>query len=163
MSAGDLPADFQVFHAVVDQLKVDEGFRADPYKCTAGHLTIGYGTKLPITEGEAEMLLERRLADTRTALAQGLWNARAMPSIDSGHALLTFAAMPHAVQEALLNMAYQLGVAGLLGFKKMLVHLGERRWAQASEEMLASKWHGQTPARCERAAALMASAAASSA
>ncbi len=56
---------------VLDILKQDEGFRADPYKCPAGRWTIGYGRNfednpfslkelvhiLHISEAQAEWLL----------------------------------------------------------------------------------------------------------
>lgn len=55
-------------------------------------------------------------------------------------------------QAYVISMAFQLGVAGVLGFPRMLAALASKSWQGAHDEALASKWHKQTPARCERAA-----------
>ena len=57
---------------------------------------------------------------------------------------------------ALLNMAFQLGVDGLLGFTNTLalIHAGDYPGAAAG--MLQSKWAQQTPARAQRLAQQMA-------
>ena len=47
--------------ALISSLTIDEGFRGNPYKDSLGHLTIGIGTKLPLTETEAQWLLGERL------------------------------------------------------------------------------------------------------
>ena len=39
----------------------DEGLRLMPYRCSAGKLTIGYGTTFPLSEEEAHLLLRHRL------------------------------------------------------------------------------------------------------
>ena len=84
---------------VADRLKTEEGFRGLPYDDTQGHATIGYGTELPITKAEAAWLLESRLADTHARLAE---------------AWMPYVGLNQARQGALLDMAYELGVAGLL-------------------------------------------------
>ena len=55
---------------LVERLKTEEAFRANPYQDTLGHETIGYGTKLPITEAEGAWLLGTRLADTHARLVK---------------------------------------------------------------------------------------------
>lgn len=56
-------------------------------------------------------------------------------------------------QAYVVSMAFQLGVAGVLGFPRLLAALSSGAWQGAHDEALHSKWHKQTPARCERAAA----------
>lgn len=54
---------------------------------------------------------------------------------------------------ALVNMAFQLGVNGLLGFSKMLLHLQHGRWQEAHDAALDSKWAREdTPGRAKRIA-----------
>ena len=58
----------------------------------------------------------------------------------------------------LQNMAFQMGVEGLLGFNKFLGALQRSRYAEAATEMLDSKWAGQTPNRAGELAAIVAAA-----
>lgn len=54
---------------------------------------------------------------------------------------------------ALVNMAFQLGIDGLLGFTKMLIHLKNGNWQAAYYGALDSKWAREdTPARAKRVA-----------
>ncbi len=125
---------------VAEQLLVDEGLRLKPYRCTAGRLTIGVGRNLEdrgISEAEALLLLDNDITDCWGRLA-----AR-QPWV---------LAAPEAVQEALVNMAFNLGVAGLLGFKETLALLETEKYAEAARAMLASKWARQVGKRAERLA-----------
>lgn len=124
---------------MIEQLKYHEGFRAKPYKCTMDYLTIGYGTNLEtrgITEAEAEMLLLNDLAEIEQRLDKlGLL---------SGH--------NDARRAALINMGYQLGVAGLLNFKNMLGFMRDKNYRLAADEALDSRWSMQTPNRAKEIA-----------
>ena len=55
---------------------------------------------------------------------------------------------------ALVDMAFQMGVAGLLGFKITLGLMAKSKWKEASEEMLRvtspNDWAAQTPERARR-------------
>jgi len=55
-------------------------------------------------------------------------------------------------QAYVVSAAFQLGVGGILGFPHTLGCLAVGDWQGAHDGALASKWHQQTPARCERAA-----------
>lgn len=57
-------------------------------------------------------------------------------------------------QRALCNMAFQLGVDGLLGFKTTLARLRAGDAQGARQSALQSKWATQTPARAERVTAM---------
>lgn len=60
-----------------------------------------------------------------------------------------------ARQRALIQMSYQLGVSGLLGFPRMLKALQEGNWGEAYRQALDSKWaKTDTPKRAQRVAAL---------
>lgn len=127
-------------HRLAQQLIRDEGLRLKPYRCSAGRLTIGVGRNLEdrgITEAEALMLLDN---DTSAFWGQ---LAAALPWIMQA---------PEAVQEVLVNMCFNLGLAGLLGFRQTLAHLEAGRHAEAAAEMLRSRWAGQVGARAERLA-----------
>ena len=51
------------------------------------------------------------------------------------------------VKDALIEMAFQLGVEGVLEFKNMLKAIEERDWCAAYKEGLNSKWYKETPHR----------------
>ncbi|MGH6992425.1 MAG: glycoside hydrolase family protein [Caulobacteraceae bacterium] len=55
----------------------------------------------------------------------------------------------------LVEMAYQMGVAGLLGFTSMLREAERGNWLAASADMLISRWADETPERASRLAAQM--------
>lgn len=56
---------------------------------------------------------------------------------------------------SLLNMAFQMGVDGLLGFKNTLELIRTGSYEKAAEGMLSSLWAKQTPARAKRLAVQM--------
>lgn len=62
---------------------------------------------------------------------------------------------PDDVQRALVNQAYQLGVSGLLNFRRMLAALERGDRAEAKRQALDSRWASQTPNRARRVAALI--------
>ena len=127
---------------VIESLKQEEGFRGMPYKDTLGILTIGYGTKLPLTKEEAEMLLKHRLEEKILELSEK------EPF---------FLDLPQKAQEVIANMVYQLGVGGVLKFKKMWAALKDKDYQKAADEMLDSKWAKQTPNRAKRLVEIMRS------
>jgi lysozyme len=52
-------------------------------------------------------------------------------------------------------MAYQMGVDGVLKFKKMMIALQAENYEAAYKEALNSKWAQQTPERAQRVALLI--------
>lgn len=121
-------------------LKDEEGFRSEPYKCTEGKLTFGYG-KTFITQKQAERCLYEDLQVFEDSVKR---------IVDNKELKINKQAF-----DVLVLMCYQLGGAGLLGFKNMWKALESQDYKTASEEMLDSFWYRQTPKRCERMAKLM--------
>ncbi|TDF41574.1 glycoside hydrolase [Alteromonadaceae bacterium M269] len=123
------------YQKLIDQVKVDEGLRLKPYKCSEGWLNIGYGRNLEtsgISEKEAEEMLLSDLENCESQLLkEGL--------IGRQH--------NGARNAVLINMCFQIGFQGLLKFKKTLNYLLLSDYENASTEMLDSKWAKQTPNR----------------
>ena len=117
---------------LIESIKHHEGFRGLPYNDHLGFPTIGYGTKLPLDKEEATLLLEHRLNKMLNHLS------REKP---------LYSYLPVKVQHILAEMAYQMGVDGLLKFKKTWEYISEHNYRTASTEMLNSKWAKQTPER----------------
>jgi len=129
----------------VDELKndliADEGIRLKPYLCPAGKTTIGVGRNLDdvgITEAEAMTLLDDDIARVTAQLA------KALPWLQGNN-----------VQRAVGNMTFQMGLGGVLKFKKMLAALQVKDYTTARREALNSAWARQTPQRAKRVTDLM--------
>lgn len=131
----------------VDQLKRDEGVRQVAYQDSLGLWTIGVGRLIDgrkvgagLRIKEIEQMLLNDIADREQALRLSL------PWFDS---------LDEVRQAVLVNMAFQLGVAGLLQFKDALNRVREGDYAGAAAAMLQSKWASQTPERAKRVAKQM--------
>lgn len=122
------------FSDLCERIKFAEGFESKPYLCSEGVPTFGYGLTY-ITEYEAEWILRRRVRECVELIEGYIQNEKI--SIDDFRLRI------------LSEMAYQLGFKGVLKFKKMWNALRDFDYETASKEMLDSKWHIQTPSRCE--------------
>lgn len=135
--------------AIRETIKHDEGEVLHAYQDHLGYWTIGYGRLIDerrgggISRKEAEYLLDNDIM-------------RVVDELAKRTGLLEH---PEPVQHALVNMAFQLGVNGLLSFRKMWAHLANRDYDAAADEALDSRWAQQTPQRAERVTDLMRSAA----
>ncbi len=58
-------------------------------------------------------------------------------------------------QDVLLEMIFQLGINGVLAFRNMLTAIVNGDWSKAGYEMVNSKWHSETTARCDELAHIM--------
>ena len=58
-------------------------------------------------------------------------------------------------QDVLVNMTFNMGLAGVLGFHRTLTFIEDSDWEDAAAGMLASKWAGQVGARATRLAEQM--------
>lgn len=117
------------------QLIKHEGMVLKPYKCTAGKLTIGVGRNLEakgISEHEALVMLNNDINETFDRLRD------AWPKI---------ILLDDVRANVLVNMAFNIGVAGLMKFSKMLNALALTDYEQAAKEMLNSKWANQVGSR----------------
>lgn len=125
---------------LIERIKKHEGFVGYAYKDTEGFDTIGYGTKLPLSDKEAHVLLTMRLNDMTNELR------KREPFVDN---------LPEDKQEVIFEMCYQMGVGGVLGFKKMWNALKGKDYLEAGAQMLNSKWANQTPNRANSLYKLM--------
>ena len=130
------------------QLRRDEGTKATTYQDHLGYWTIGVGRLIDsrkpgagLRPDEIDYLLRNDINDRVQALT------KALPML--------FPKLDEARQGVLVNMAFQLGTAGLLGFKSTLALIAAGKYAEAAEQMLNSKWATQTPARAKRLAEQM--------
>ena len=125
------------------ELVRDEGLRLKPYKDTVGKTTIGIGRNLDdvgISKDEAYLMLDNDIQRTSDSLDKNLpwWKT-----------------LDEVRQRVILNMAYNLGINSLLGFKNTLAAIQAGRYNDAADGMLASKWATQVGDRATRLAKMM--------
>ena len=131
---------------VKERIRQHEGFEIEPYYCSENFLTGGVGHRImpseevPTTEEGWLKLYDQDFEKAVTAADE--------MTPDDIH--------PTAVG-IVVEMIFQLGKKGCANFVKMHKALAEKNYAAASMEMLDSKWHKQTKARCENLAELMRS------
>lgn len=125
-----------------EMLKRHEGLRLKPYLCTAGKLTIGYGLNLDagISKEEAEYLLSSRVLKIEERLSK---------------VLLFWDKISRVRKDVLVDMAYNLGIEGLLRFRTTLAMVGKEDYKGASEQMLNSLWARQVPIRAKELSDIM--------
>lgn len=129
----------------IQQLSRDEGRKHCVYRDHLGFWTVGVGFLVDdrkpgagLRDEEIDFILANRVALIESDLSRRYpW----------------FVLLNEARRGALVNMAFQLGVTGLAGFRNMLTAIGEKRWADAERHALDSKWAQQdTPERARRVA-----------
>lgn len=134
---------------LTDMIKKHEGLRLMPYRDTTGHLTIGYGRCLAcegISLDEASLMLDNDISKFVRALGEYSWYRNA----------------PVDVQNVLVDMAFNLGVVGLLKFTTFLEYIRKGNFADAATDLLATEWARQLRSRSRDAAAILTRAAGSS-
>lgn len=145
---------------LIGELRRDEGEVLHVYADHLGWLTVGVGhlvdarkgadpapfgvpLKLgdPITQAQSETLLQQDIAEKEAELDKALpWWRK----------------LTDARQRVLLNMAFNLGTAGLLGFANTLRMIQGGSYLPASRAMLVSKWATQVGDRAKRLSDMMA-------
>ena len=132
-------------NGLIARLKRFEGFRRYAYECSEGKLTIGYGTMIERGgHGVPEHIAELLLIDYTEQLTKRL------------DELEWFRDLDQARREAVIEMAYQMGYEGVLGFKRMIAAIEAENWGRAQAEALDSRWAEQTPARARDVARRLA-------
>lgn len=124
-----------------------EGLELKPYRCTSNKLTIGVGRNLDdrgITHTTAMQMLDEDIELSIEDLRRNLsW----------------FDEMPEPVQEALINLAFNMGIVRLMQFRKTIAFLRDREWDKAATEMLDSRYATQVGRRADEVADMIRSAA----
>lgn len=124
-----------------NDLLEDEGFVSHAYEDHLGFLTIGIGRLIDKRRGGGISLDEAQML---------LWN-----DIDKKQAELVarwprWNDLSEVRQRAIMNMAFQLGVEGLMKFKKAIKAMEIGNYERAALEFLDSKWAQQTPLRARK-------------
>lgn len=128
---------------IIRSLRGEEGEVLSEYKDHLGYSTIGVGRLIDkrkgggITKEESAYLLGNDVDKVIDQLNKRLsWWTK----------------LDDARRGVLVNMAFQMGVDGLLGFKNTLALIQAGRYTEAASGMLNSLWAKQTPQRAKRMA-----------
>jgi lysozyme len=117
------------------RIQTEEGFRGAVYRDTEGHQTIGYGFNLDagISRAAAAALLIAQLQELDAGLKAYPW----------------YSGLDAVRQSVCLDIAFNQGKEGLLGYVKMLAAIEQKDWETAQAELLDSKGARQLPSRYE--------------
>jgi len=135
-----------------------EGFSAVPYYCPAMKLTQGYGRNLeahPLSEEEKAELKEDGTVGEYVATK---WLLSEL--LDCEIKLVNniiYKNLSPIRKAVILDMCFNLGYTGLMKFKKMWFHLGNKDYPSACREMKDSKYCLDVKSRCKRNVEIMAS------
>ena len=125
-------------------LKLHEGVKSKPYKCTAGFLTIGVGHNIdakPLSNEAINQILEDDIEDA----------LREVEMLSFWHDL------DEVRQAVLIDMCFNLGFSGLRKFSKMLEALSFGDYVEAANQMMDSRWANQVGGRSKRLGKMMVS------
>jgi lysozyme len=131
---------------LIKELRRDEGVIDHAYQDSLGYWTIGVGRLIDkkkggrLTDEEIDYLLLNDIKECTADLDKNLpwWRS-----------------LTDARRRVLVNMRFNLGMAGLLGFKNTLKFIETGDYAKAASNMLLSKWTKQVGQRANRLAAMM--------
>jgi lysozyme len=126
-----------------NQLGVDEGRKRRIYKDSVGKWTVGVGRNIDdrgLRDDEIDLMLNNDIDE-----AVGI--ARALVS--------TFDKLDDVRQEVITNMAFNMGIVRLGGFKLFLAALAKFDYQEATTQMQDSSWYTQVGDRAKRLAYAM--------
>lgn len=111
-----------------------------PWTIGVGQTGAGIGPDTEWTNAEADAALAASIAKATAGLDKALpwWKS-----------------LCDVRQDVVAQMAYQMGLEGLLAFHRTLGFMQDHQYDQAAEGMLQSLWARQTPNRAHRLAELM--------
>lgn len=120
-------------------IKKHEGLKLEPYRCTAGALTIGYGHNLDsngITEEVAQILLEDDILN-------------AIKDLTSVFGQTVFDKMHPDIKAVMVDMIFNLGKTRFSKFANMIDAVKREDWPRVAREMRSSMWYVQVKNRAE--------------
>jgi lysozyme len=115
------------------RLQSEEGFRATVYKDSRGFQTIGYGFRIGagITQRAATALLTEQIQECHEQLSRYAWYASCNPMR----------------QSVLIDLAFNDGISGLLGYINMIAAISRANWPEARVQLLDSDAAREDPNR----------------
>jgi lysozyme len=118
---------------IYPRLCVEEGFRATPYKDSRGILTVGYGFNLqiPWSRELCGVILNWHIVNIDKQLSVYYW----------------YGLLDEVRKSVMIDVAYNVGIEGLLHFPKMISALVIKSWDVAADELMDSDAAKTSPKR----------------
>ena len=143
---------------LLDLIKKHEGYRSKTYQCTEGYDTTGIGfawKDLDFDKETANKILQENKHNIE--MSEEVCDIILEEKIDAILGRLQKVApwveeSNQVVQMVIINMCYQMGVSGVMKFKKALAAMKNGEWDLAATELLDSRWAKQTPNRANELA-----------
>lgn len=126
------------------RIKKNEGYRNKAYNDKLNFKTIGYGHLIKKNE---KKLLKGKF---KKSLLIEIFNKDFKKAVSDFKKNYNYKKIPRRAQEVIIEMIYQLGIRGVLKFKKFNKNINEGNIYLAAFEMLNSRWNKQTPKRVSK-------------
>jgi len=123
-----------------------EDYREHPYKDSKGLWTFAIGRCLethPLTGGEWKYLLDKGWLKVQITEEGGQWLMEQDVVVIRGQCARMFDFWPNlndARRDVLVEMAFQMSIQRLVGFKDMMAAIRAGQWKTAAQAGLDSKW-----------------------
>ena len=123
---------------LIEMLKRHEGMKTHAYKCSEGKITVGVGRNIDkqggigLSEDEIEYLLQNDIE-------------RVIVELSSEYEWFSY--LDDVRKDVMINIAFNLGITRLRGFKKALAAMESGDYKTASTEFLDSRWAKQVGGR----------------
>ena len=127
------------FYKLKKRIKKNEGFSIKPYKDQLGHKTVGFGHLIKPKD---------KIVYTKIFL-NNLFEKDFNIALKYYFKIFKNDNYNKKEKELLIEMIFQLGPKGVLGFKNMLFHIKKGNKYMTCLEMMNSLWYKQTPLRVE--------------
>jgi lysozyme len=130
---------------LTEMLRRHEGSKKFAYRCTEKKLTIGVGRNiskngLGLSDDEIDYLLENDIDRCIKEL---------------GSAFNWFSDLNEARRDAMIDLAFNMGLTRLTGFKKALTAMADANYDLAAAEFMDSKWASQVKDRAVEICAMI--------
>jgi len=140
-----------------EMLAADEGRKKKPYKCTAGHWTIGVGRNMDANPLPPEIAtyLEETGEITDLMIDDLLDFDSASAILDCGKVWPGFKSFSENRQLALANFMFNVGIGTAKKFVNTNYAINHGNWERAAQGLENSLWYRQVPNRAKRIVALI--------
>jgi lysozyme len=134
---------FTMMEELKYRIKEHEGFRDTVYQDHLGNATVGWG-HLVTSDDNFQVGITYPEEVLEAVFEKDFKRAR-----EGADQLCKDIPVNYIVRGVIVEMCFQLGKTGVSKFNNMFEALKVEDYQKASEEMLDSKWHEQTPARAK--------------